>query len=634
MSARSGAALVQACAIALAVGAVAATVVEHRTRGRAREQAERHRPVESRALGYVSSRSCRPCHLEQYTSWHDSYHRTMTQPATPESVHAPFDGRTLTDVLHRVTLSREGDAFFADGATVPGVHAPWAAFGKRELALVTGSHHMQVYWYETGQGRVLGQLPFVWLKAEQRFIPRQAAFLRPPHAPRPGEHGRWNQSCIQCHTTQGRPRPTPDGELDTRVAELGIACEACHGPGQAHVAAQTSPLARYLGHFGREADSDLVDPSELDHEQSSQVCGQCHGIWQFKSQAEQRAWWERGFAYRPGGDPEQSMWLLQPSRKASDPRVAHVMATEPEYVRGQFWPDGMARVSGRELNGMIDSPCYQRGELSCLSCHSMHKAEDDSRSAQAWADDQLQPNKDGDAACLQCHGEYAEDVSAHTHHREGSPGSACMNCHMPHTSYGLLKAMRTHQVTSPSAQSTLESGRPNACNLCHLDRSLGFTAEALSRLWDVPAPALDDDRRALAESVVTLLRGDAAQRALYAWAMGWQPAQRASGTRWLAPWLAVAMDDPYDAVRFIAGRSLGTLPGFTGFDFDAIPSPFTRPKAADGVARALRADAELAEHADLAARPELALRVDGHPREDVAARLLAERDERPIDLLE
>jgi hypothetical protein len=628
MSARSGAALLQACAIALAAGAVAATVVEQRTRTRARDAAERHLPVESTALGYVSSRSCRPCHLEQYASWHDSYHRTMTQPATPENVHAPFDGRALVDGVHRVKLQREGDAFFVDGQTTPGVLAPWAEFGRQKLALVTGSHHMQVYWYETGKGRMLGQLPFAWLQDEQRFIPRRAAFLRPPHAPRPVEDGRWNQSCIQCHTTQGRPRPTADGELDTRVAELGIACEACHGPGREHVAAHSSPLARYRGHLVDDASDDVVNPRRLDHEKSSAVCGQCHGIWQFKSGADERAWWDHGFAYRPGGDPEQSMWLLQPSRAAEDTRVAGVLKSDPEYVRGQFWPDGMARVSGRELNGMIDSPCYQRGELSCLSCHAMHKQADDARSTRQWADDQLKPAMDGDAACVQCHTELAEDVTAHTHHAKGSPGSECMNCHMPHTSYGLLKAMRSHQVSSPSAQSTLDSGRPNACNLCHLDRTLGFTADALSRFWHVPAPPLDDDRRALAESVVTLLRGDAAQRALYAWAMGWKPAQQASGSRFIAPWLALAMDDPYDAVRFIAGRSLRTLPGYAGFAFDSVPAAETREPSIDSVLSALPAGDAFGR------RPQLALHDDGRPREDVTARLAAARDDRPIDLLE
>src|SRR6185503_12582096 len=102
MSGRSGSALLQACAIALAAFAVAGTVVQQRSQARARDEVERHRPIESRAMGYVSSRTCRPCHLEQYASWHDSYHRTMTTTATPANVHAPFDGRALDDGLNHV----------------------------------------------------------------------------------------------------------------------------------------------------------------------------------------------------------------------------------------------------------------------------------------------------------------------------------------------------------------------------------------------------------------------------------------------------------------------------------------------------------------------------------------------------
>ena len=29
-------------------------------------------------------------------------------------------------------------------------------------------------------------------------------------------------------------------------------------------------------------------------------------------------------------------------------------------------------VTGREYNGLLDTPCFQRGKMSCLSCHSMH----------------------------------------------------------------------------------------------------------------------------------------------------------------------------------------------------------------------------------------------------------------------
>ena len=43
---------------------------------------------------YVGSESCRECHAENHASWSASYHRRMTQAATPESVLAPFEGRT------------------------------------------------------------------------------------------------------------------------------------------------------------------------------------------------------------------------------------------------------------------------------------------------------------------------------------------------------------------------------------------------------------------------------------------------------------------------------------------------------------------------------------------------------------
>jgi hypothetical protein len=59
-----------------------------------------------------------------------------------------------------------------------------------------------------------------------------------------------------------------------------------------------------------------------------------------------------------------------------------------------------------------------------------------------------------------------------------------------------------------------------------------------------------------------LLKGDAGQRAIVAQAMGWAPAQQASGSAWLAPYLALTQKDQYDAVRLIASRSLKTLPAF------------------------------------------------------------------------
>ncbi|MCH8276099.1 MAG: AAA family ATPase, partial [Bacteroidetes bacterium] len=95
--------------------------------------------------------------------------------------------------------------------------------------------------------------------------------------------------CIVCHTTLGktafdtpyRSEPFETQAIDTTVAEFGIACESCHGPAQVHVEANRNPLRRYGLHVTDDADPTIVLPTRLDPERSSQVCGQCHSVWEF-----------------------------------------------------------------------------------------------------------------------------------------------------------------------------------------------------------------------------------------------------------------------------------------------------------------------------------------------------------------
>ena len=174
---------------------------------------------------------------------------------------------------------------------------------------------------------------------------------------------------------------------------------------------------------------------------------------------------------------------------------------------------------------------------------------------------------DSDQACLQCHKEMAARLTTHTHHDADSAGSRCYNCHMPHTTFGLLHAMRSHQVSSPNVRESLDYGRPNACNLCHLDQTLSWTADKLHAWYEQPVPELSDDDKTISAAVQWLVKGDAGQRALLAWGMGWEPAQKISGRDWLYPYLIYSLLDPYAAVRFDAWKSLQTLPGFSDFKF-------------------------------------------------------------------
>jgi hypothetical protein len=610
-------------AAAMIAAAVAWTLADRAGAARAAAAAQRNRPLEVTGEGYVSSRACRSCHPQQYQSWHDSYHRTMTQPARPDTVFGAFDGTRLAHAGQDYTLLARDGEFFARSEN-------GEASRERRVALVTGSHHLQIYWQETGQQRELEALAFAWLREDQRWIPRQAAFLRPPGRGRASEVGRWNTTCITCHTTNGIPKVGANGELDTRVAEFGIACEACHGPGGDHVAAHTTPWRRYAQHLGAPPDDTIKNPRKLGHRGASELCGQCHGVWQFRTKRDHAHWNEHGFPYRPGDDPNATQVLFQPSLRDEEPLVASIMQQMPSYTAGTFWSDGMERVSGREFNALFESPCYQRGEISCLSCHAMHQPAGEARSAGEWADDQLALGMDGPRACTGCHADYRGDVQAHTHHAADSTGSDCYNCHMPNTTYGLLKAMRSHQVSSPDVGASVTSGRPNACNLCHLDRTLAWTAEHLQRRYGIEPPPLDEAQRSIAASLLWSLRGDAGQRALLAWGLGWQPALAASGSDWIAPVLGILMDDPYDAVRYIAGRSLRRAPGFERFEYDFVPAPDLRPPVTPRVLSTWQQQGKSAR----AGRRELLIDASGRLDQARVSELLQTRDNRPVHLLE
>ncbi len=600
-----------------------------------------NRPIRVKADQFVSSRACQSCHRYQHSTWHASYHRTMTQLATPQSVIGDFDDFVFKFRGTEVRLFTEEDRFF--------VGLKGAAEGvptRFPVVLTTGSHHMQTYWFAVSEkSRALGQLGGVYLKDDQRWVPRSSAFLTYHQSVPLGELGRWNGGCLNCHATHGRLRPASfqnkfDFDVrmaDTHVVEFGIACEACHGPGGEHVRANQNPWRRYVQHLNKTSDSTIVNPTRLSHKLSSQVCGHCHSVFhRHHVHAEEvKDWARRGSSFRPGQNLEEvaARYVVRGTLDRLPETERQTVAEDPEFLLSRFWSDGMVRVAGREYNGLIESPCYQRGELSCLSCHRMHQSREDSRSREQWANDQLGVEMDGNRACINCHHELAqpEKISAHTFHAENSAGSKCYNCHMPHTSYGLLKAIRSHQISSPSVQESLNTGRPNACNQCHLDKTLAWTADHLTQWYGIEKPELTVDQSEVAAAVLWLLRGDAGQRALAAWSFGWQDAQQASGLDWIAPYLGQLLQDPYDAVRYIAYRSLRRLPQYSEIQYNFIGSPAHRSQMRDEVMKLWNASGGVAQRngAD-----QLLLDENGQLDASRFNRLLKARDDRPISLVE
>jgi predicted CXXCH cytochrome family protein len=422
--------------------------------------------------GYVGSGACRACHPSEHASWSRTYHRTMTQR------------------------------------------------GHGDVAITTGSHHMQGYWTEDERG-VLEMKPYVYSYEEKKTIPRSEAFLEPPNAP---QHDvRWSSNCIACHATSGRPHLDREGAKPS-AAELGIACEACHGPGAAHVAREHDPIARW-----RHVAGDIVDPTKLPPDRASAVCGQCHA---YAFPRDEEGFFASGYAaaFKPGD-------ALEPSRILLTPAVLQKEVKVDTDTNNLFWPDGTVRVGGREYNAMILSACYLRGEgdrkITCMSCHSMHQSD---------PDDQLRRDRSVQDACISCH----KMATNHSHHEK----LACVSCHMPKTSYALRYAIRSHRIDSP----TISSARPNACNLCHLDKSVAWAAREMTRLWNAPVADVADLVPTPA-SAYGLLMADAAERVIWADAFADPQAIAASGTDWERDLLDAAAKDPYAVIRFIATRS-------------------------------------------------------------------------------
>ena len=334
-------------------------------------------------------------------------------------------------------------------------------------------------------------------------------------------------------------------------------------------------------------------------------------------------WNEQGQSFRPGDVLSEHLHIHQMGQESA-PDFEDL---SENYLESRFWPDGMARVAGREYNGLLETPCFQRGEMSCLSCHDMHKTKSDLRSDKEWANDQLGPEMRENAACTQCHESFdsPEVLASHTHHLPDSAGSNCYNCHMPHTSYGLLKGIRSHQIDSPSVKTTIDTGRPNACNLCHLDQTLAWTAKNLNDWYSQAEPELDRDQTEVAASLLWLLKGDAGQRALIASAFARKEAREISGSEWMTPFLAQLQNDPYDAVQIIANRTLRTMEGYEGIT----TYPGTRKAGND----ALRIW-EQTKTAELQDRPALLLDAEGKIKQSELDRILKMRDDSPIHLSE
>lgn len=573
-------------------------------------------PVVLAEVPYAGSASCEVCHPDHTASWRRTYHRTMTQEASPTSVLGDFSGVSFTFQGVTSRFLRDGDGYAIETLDGQG-HVR-----RQPVVRTVGSRRVQQYL--TREGDRFTRLPVAWDVEARRWFHLSGGFLDPDGTDFNTHRALWDANCIFCHNVKARPGYDWQRQrFDSHVAELGIACEACHGPGAEHAARNTQPWRRYYLHYSDAKDLSIVDPMRLDALKRVQVCGHCHGQRLPKPVERIRPFLAEGDPYTAGED--LSAYTEPLHRDTPLPGVD---------VSLRFWKDGTPRLSAYEYQGLLMSKDFQRGGLTCQHCHTMHGGDPKGM---------LTPEKRGPAACQGCHAELVARAAEHSGHKEGSSGTDCYACHMPKIAYGVMTVHPTHRIQPPDPSRAWRYEMPEACTLCHTDRSAKWAARALRQQRGQPPPedlptGADFE---VAESIRALLSGDVVQRAVAAAALGDErgaspkPLERL----WAVPFLVKALEDDYPSIRRLSARSLETLVARAGmaqpalaalaaqvprFDFQAPPEERAR------VVRAWRQWWGALDKRGIA-RPDSAVPLDGalEPLPDVVEQLVHKRAAQP-----
>jgi predicted CXXCH cytochrome family protein len=505
-------------------------------------------PVSLQDAAYAGSKSCLSCHPVHYGTWYRTFHRTMTQDAGEHSVLGDFN-----DALYSYDGVRSRFLRASDGQYSMETLGRDGQMHRYPIVRTVGSRRVQQYLTRVDGNH--WRLPLAWNIEERRWFHLNGGFLDPDGSPFARHTALWDGNCIFCHNVKANPRlDSASRRFDSTVAELGIACEACHGPGAKHIAANRNPLRRYVLHYGAKRDPTIISPLELPKDRQVQICGHCHGQRLPNPPSRIREFVTTGDPYTAGDD-------LNRHTRPID--IATKLAGIDLSLR--FWRDGTPRLTAYEYQGLLMTEDYRKGGLTCISCHSAHSG--DPRGM-------IAPVMRTNAACARCHESIVKNVSAHTKHAPKSSGSNCYACHMPKITYGLLDVHPTHRIQIPDPSRAWRYDMPEACTLCHSNRTVRWAAESL-QLRERPPEDADYE---IAENIRQLLSGDVVQRSVAVMALS----DRASYTEdpkarlWAVPFFLITMTDHYPAVRHFAWRGLR---GLTSAESGAAALPLFDPQA-------------------------------------------------------
>ncbi len=403
--------LIRACAVAFLFVASAA-VAEPADGG---ERSPRH----------VTSQACKTCHEQQFRDWSDSHHAWAWRRPHPVNVLGKFDDASIHHNSVTTRFSKRDERYYIE------TDGPDGKLREFEVKYTVGVEPLQQYLLETEPGR-LQALDLAWDTTRRHWY-----HLYPDQELHGGDglhwtgpYKNWNARCAECHATgYSKNYDARAGTYSSVQSEIGVGCEACHGPGEAHVAWAEAPSS-----YGAAPWPDLTergftvgfssDKSDTEIEQ----CAGCH--------ARREALFD--------GNP-------MPGTPFHD---AYKLALLRE---GLYHADGSIQEEVYVYGSFLQSKMYARG-VRCSDCHDPHAA---------------QLKAEGNAVCTQCHSPAGNprfpslrkavyDDPSHHFHEGGSEGAQCMSCHMIERVYMGIDGRRDHSFRILLAQAEPSLGDSSA----------------------------------------------------------------------------------------------------------------------------------------------------------------------------
>ena len=226
-----------------------------------------------KAPTHIGSDACVTCHEAEAGAWRGSHHAWAWRLPEPRNVLGNFADTTFT---HNGVTSRFATR---DGRFFVQTDGPDGNLTEYEVKYTVGVEPLQQYLVETKPGR-LQALDLAWGTERNQWY-----HLYPDQDLKAGNglhwtgpYKNWNARCAECHATAYQKNYDPRRKVyASEQSEIGVGCEACHGPGEAHAAwageAGSFEASQWQGadELGLTFGFDPADP-----EVEIQQCAGCH----------------------------------------------------------------------------------------------------------------------------------------------------------------------------------------------------------------------------------------------------------------------------------------------------------------------------------------------------------------------